>query len=184
MTTYHSYFLTRYGVGIVSASDLGITGVELPDVSRCDTDSHHEQLESESSEISTHAALLLQRYFLGECIDFSDIPVDLCALPPFRQKVLNKIRTVAFGEICSYGQIAEMSGSPHAARAVGGALAANPIPIIIPCHRVVASNGRLTGFSAPGGVYAKKILLQLEGIEFKGLLVDTNQLVMHRMPSR
>lgn len=181
MTTYHSHFLTRYGVGIVSASDQGVTGVELPDVSCSDTDSHYEQYKSGPSEISTHAALLLQRYFHGERIEFSDIPVDLRALPPFRQKVLNKIRTVAFGQICSYGQIAEMSGSPHAARAVGGALAANPIPIIIPCHRVVASDGRLTGFSAPGGVHAKKILLQLEGIEFKGLLVVTNQLVMHRI---
>ncbi|MDD2732807.1 MAG: methylated-DNA--[protein]-cysteine S-methyltransferase [Desulfuromonadaceae bacterium] len=181
MAKYHSYFLTRYGAGIVSASDLGVTGVELPDVSRSDTDSHHEQSKFEPSEISIHSALMLQRYFLGECIDFCDIPVDLRALPPFRQKVLNKIRTVAFGEICSYGHIAELCGSPHAARAVGGALAANPIPIIIPCHRVVASDGRLTGFSAPGGVNAKKIMLQLEGIEFKGLLVVTNQLVMHRI---
>jgi len=183
MAKYHSSFLTRYGAGIVSASDLGVTGVELPDVRCGDTDFHHEQHEFEPSEISIHSALMLQRYFRGECIDFSDIPVDLRALPPFRQLVLNKIRTVAFGEIYSYGQIAALCGSPHAARAVGGALAANPIPVIIPCHRVVASDGRLTGFSAPGGVHAKKMLLQLEGIEFEGLLVVTNQHVMHRIPS-
>ena len=184
MTMYRSFFLTSHGIGVVSASDQGITGVEMPDVSRSVTVTHEEHLEFESSEISTHAALLLQNYFHGECIDFSDISVDLHTLPPFRQNVLTMIRKLVFGEICTYGEVAELCGSPRAARAVGGALAANPIPVIIPCHRVVASNGRLTGFSAPGGVHSKKALLQLEGIEFKGMQVVTNQLVMHRIARR
>jgi methylated-DNA-[protein]-cysteine S-methyltransferase len=184
MKLYCSHYLTHYGIGIVSASDLGVTGVELPDVSCGVPDSHQEQLEFEPSEITIHAALMLQRYFHGERIDFSDIPVDLRDLPSFRQKVLNIIRTVAFGEIRSYGQVAELCGSPRAARAVGGALAANPIPVIIPCHRIVASDGRLTGFSAPGGVNSKIVLLQLEGVEFKGLQVVVNQLLMHRISSR
>ncbi len=184
MKIYGSHYLTRYGSGIVTASDLGVTGVELPDVSRLDTTCHEELNEIDSSEISINAALMLQRYFHGERIDFSNIPVDLRAFPLFRQKVLNIIRTVAFGEIRSYGQVAELCGSPRAARAVGGALAANPIPVIIPCHRVVASNGRLTGFSAPGGVSSKIVLLQLEGVEFKGLQVVVNQLLMHRTSSR
>ena len=184
MKLYCSHYLTRYGSGIVTASDQGVTGVELPDVSRPYTSCHAELHELESSEISIHAALMLQRYFHGERIDFSDIPVDLRDLPSFRQKVLNIIRTVAFGEIRSYGQVAELCGSPRAARAVGGALAANPIPVIIPCHRIVASDGRLTGFSAPGGVNSKTVLLQLEGIEFNGLQVVTNQLVMHRISNR
>ena len=175
MTDYHSYFFTRYGVGVVSASDLGVTGVELPDVTRCDTDPHQERHAFGSSAISAHAAQLLERYFNGEHVDFNDIPVDLSTLPPFRQKVLNVIRKLVFGEISSYGKVAELCGSRRAARAVGGALASNPIPVIIPCHRVMALNGGLTGFSAPGGVSAKKVLLQLEGIEFKGLLVVTKQ---------
>lgn len=183
MAKYHSHFLTRSGVGIVSASDLGVTGVELPDLSRSDTVFHGELHEFESSEISKHSALMLQRYFHDERVEFRDIPVDLSGLPPFRQQVLSIIRAVSFGEVCSYAQVAELCGSPRAARAVGGALAANPIPVIIPCHRIVASDGRLTGFSAPGGVHAKKVLLQLEGIEFEGLLVITNQLVMHRTSS-
>lgn len=184
MRLYRSYFLTPYGSGIVIASDQGVVGVELPDVSRRDQVCHSEQRHSEPSEISAHSAAMLQRYFHGERADFSGIPVDLTALPPFRQNVLNIIRKLAFGEICSYGQVAEMCGSPRAARAVGGALASNPIPVIIPCHRIVASDGRLTGFSAPGGVSAKKVLLQLEGIEFNGVLVAANQLVMHRISSR
>ena len=73
-----------------------------------------------------------------------------------------------------------MCGSPHAARAVGGALASNPVPIIIPCHRVVASDGRLTGFSAPGGESTKKALLQMEGVEFKGVLAIRHHAVIHR----
>ena len=184
MAEYHSHFSTRYGVGSVSASELGVTGVALPDVSRDDPDSLQEQREFKPSEISVQAALMLQSYFNGERTDFNDIPVDLRGLPLFRQNVLNIIRNITFGEIRSYGQVAELCGSPRASRAVGGALAANPVPVIIPCHRVVASNGRLTGFSAPGGVHAKKVLLRLEGIEFKGLQVVTNQLVMHRTSNR
>jgi len=184
MTEYRSFFLTNHGIGVVIASDQGITGVELPDVSRSDTGSQQEQHAFKPSEMSTHTALLLQKYFQGERTDFNDIPVDIPALPLFRQKVLNMIRKLAFGEICSYRQVAELCCSPRAARAVGGALASNPIPVIIPCHRVVATNGRLTGFSAPGGVNAKKVLLRLEGIEFKGLLVVTNQLVMNRTTNR
>ncbi len=180
MAKYHSHFKTIYGTGIVSASELGVIAVELPDISRTDGDSHQEQDAFEPSEISTHSALLLQKYFQGERTDFSDIPVDIHTLTQFRQKVLNMIRKLEFGEICSYSRVAELCGSPRSARAVGGALASNPIPVIIPCHRIVASNGRLTGFSAPGGVNAKKVLLRLEGIEFNGLLVAANQMVMHR----
>ncbi len=180
MQEYQSHFMTPYGAGIVYASELGVTCVELPDVCRPDTSSLQQRHAFEQSEISIDSALLLQRYFFGERTCFSDIPVDISAISSFRQKVLHIIRKLEFGEICSYGQVAEQCGFTRAARAVGGALASNPIPVIIPCHRVVASNGCLTGFSAPGGVNAKKVLLQLEGIEFKGLLVTTKQMVMHR----
>jgi len=86
--------------------------------------------------------------------------------------------------VCSYGAIAVRYGSPRAVRAVGGALAANPVPVIIPCHRVVASDGRLTGFSAPGGTAAKMTLLTMEGIQFDSMRVVKNQLVMHREMER
>ncbi len=177
MSPYCSFFSTPFGYGIVSASDQGITAVALPDVRRSESGTFKEH-HSEQSETSILAALLLQKYFHGEHIEFSDIPVDLRTLPPFHQNVLNVIRAITFGEIRSYSQVARLCGSPRAARAVGGALAANPIPVIIPCHRVVASNGRLTGFSAPGGIEAKKVLLQLEGVSFKGEQVDINRAVM------
>ena len=177
---YSSIFLTRYGSGIVYATAEGIAKVEIPDLSRHEP--VHQQVvpDSEPSEITLHAAHMLQRYFKGERTDFGDIPVVLDGMTPFRQIVLNVLRNLQFGEVCSYGQLAIVCGSPHAARAVGGALALNPVPVIIPCHRVMASDGRLTGYSAPGGESTKRALLKMEGVEFKGLLVVTNQMVMHR----
>lgn len=181
---HSSHFLTPYGLGIVIATEQGVVKVEIPDLSRYKTEHHAVLPKFEPSEITIHAAYMLQRYFAGEHIDFGDIPVVLDGLSPFRQQVLNVIRNLTFGEICSYGQLACECSSPRAARAVGGALASNPIPVIIPCHRVVASDGRLTGFSAPGGENSKRALLKLEGVEFKGMLVVTNQLVMHRISNR
>jgi methylated-DNA-[protein]-cysteine S-methyltransferase len=181
---YCSQFMTGYGPGIVYATDLGVVKVEIPDLSRRDKSCHSVLSEFESSDISSHAAHKLQSYFNGECIEFCDIPVVLDDMNLFRRNVLDIIRNLAYGEIRSYGQVADMCGSPRAARAVGGALASNPVPVIIPCHRVVASNGRLTGFSAPGGEITKRGLLKMEGVEFKGLLVDIHQLVMHRISNR
>ena len=181
---YCSHYLTSYGSGIVYATDQGVVKVEIPDLSRHETAHHSVRPELEPSEITVHAALMLQRYFKGEHIDFGGIPVVLDGLTRFRHDVLDVIRNLAYGDICSYGQVARECGSPYAARAVGGALASNPIPVIIPCHRVVASDGSLTGYSAPGSENTKRALLKMEGIEFKGLLVVTNQLVIHRTPGR
>lgn len=178
-----SHFFTRFGSGSVYATEQGVVKVDIPDLSRHETTRHKVAPDFEPSEITVHAAHMLQRYFKGERIDFGDIPVVLGGLTPFRQKVLSEIRNLTYGKISSYGQVAELCGSPSAARAVGGALASNPIPVIIPCHRVVASDGRLTGFSAPGGEITKMSLLKMEGVEFKGLLVVTTQLVMHRLPN-
>lgn len=176
---YCSYFLTDYGSGVVYATAQGVVKVEIPDLSRHELQHSAQQHASEPSEITAHAAQLLQRYFRGEHSDFTGIPVLFDGMSPFRKKVLEATRCLASGEICTYGQVADRCGSPGAARAVGGALAANPVPVIIPCHRVVASDGRLTGFSAPGGEVTKRALLKLEGVEFKGLLVVKTQLVMH-----
>ncbi len=181
---YSSQFITGYGSGIVYATDQGVVKVDIPDMSRHEPFLQKDLSELESSELTTYAAGKLQRYFNGECIDFSDIQVDLAGLPPFRIKVLIAIRSLRYGEICSYGRLAVLCGSPHAARAVGGALASNPMPVIIPCHRVVASDGRLTGYSAPGGEITKSALLKMEGIEFNGLLVVTKQLVINRNSDR
>jgi methylated-DNA-[protein]-cysteine S-methyltransferase len=81
---------------------------------------------------------------------------------PFQQRVYRAVMKIPFGEVMSYGGIARMIGQPEAARGIGGAMARNPLPIIIPCHRVVGSSGKLTGYSAPGGIASKSWLLEME----------------------
>ena len=88
---------------------------------------------------------------------------DLRSLTPFQQSVLRKVQEVPRGECLTYGELAQQIGRPGAARAVGQALGRNPIPILIPCHRVLASDGSLGGYSGRGGVQTKEALLRLEG---------------------
>jgi methylated-DNA-[protein]-cysteine S-methyltransferase len=104
----------------------------------------------------------LHAYFAGARLWF-DLPVDLGRLTPFQQSVLQTIRVIPVGAVWTYGQVARSLGRPKASRAVGQALGRNPVPIVVPCHRVVASGGRLGGYSAGGGLESKRYLLGLEG---------------------
>jgi O-6-methylguanine DNA methyltransferase len=92
-------------------------------------------------------------------------PLDLSAGTEFQQKVWNALRKISAGKTKSYGEIAEAVGKPKAVRAVGGACGANPIPIFVPCHRVLAANNKLGGFS--GGLSWKRTLLAREGASFR-----------------
>ncbi len=103
-------------------------------------------------------------YFEGACVNFSlDIPLVIEGLSSFGISILTACRDIGFGQTITYGRLAKKSGRPNASRAVGSALAKNPLPLIIPCHRVIRSDGKLGGFSAPGGVTLKKKMLELEG---------------------
>ena len=102
----------------------------------------------------------VEEYFRGERKEFS-LPIKINATP-FRKKVLEELLKVRYGETVTYGQLAERTGNPKAARAVGSAMRTNPLVLIIPCHRVLPSSGRLGNYSA-GGVENKKLLLSLEG---------------------
>ena len=107
----------------------------------------------------------LAEYFAGDRQDF-----DLALAPvgtPFELAVWEALRRIPFGETRSYGEIAQEIGRPGAARAVGRANGANPIPIVVPCHRVIGSDGSLTGFG--GGLAAKSRLLEIEGREGRRL---------------
>ena len=100
----------------------------------------------------------LEAYFAGKLKAFS---LDICLnVTPFQKKVLTALRRVPYGETISYGELAKKVRNPKASRAVGQANARNPIPIVIPCHRVIGSNGKLTGFG--GGIEVKQTLLDLE----------------------
>lgn len=102
-------------------------------------------------------------YFDGAYVNFDkDIPIITDGLSLFAGQVLDTCRDIGFGQTVSYGRLAEMAGKSGAARAVGGALAKNPLPLIVPCHRVVRSDGKIGGFSAAGGTTIKKRLLKLE----------------------
>jgi methylated-DNA-[protein]-cysteine S-methyltransferase len=107
----------------------------------------------------------LDEYFDGRRRAF-DLDVDTAALPAFQRLVLEALVGVPYGETATYGTLAAGIGKPRAARAVGGALNRNPIPIVLPCHRVVGSTGSLVGYA--GGLERKRALLALEGAPFPG----------------
>jgi methylated-DNA-[protein]-cysteine S-methyltransferase len=104
----------------------------------------------------------LREYFSGKRSRFN-LPVDISQLTPFQRSVLDVACRIAPGQTWSYHRVAKELGRPRASRPVGGALACNPIPIVIPCHRVVASDGSLGGYSGGSGLDAKRWLLRLEG---------------------
>lgn len=104
----------------------------------------------------------LREYFAGGRSRF-DLPVDLRQLSSFQTRVLQTARGIPAGTVWTYGQVAQTMGKPRASRAVGQALGHNPVPIIIPCHRVIASDGSLGGYSGGGGLNSKRLLLRLEG---------------------
>jgi methylated-DNA-[protein]-cysteine S-methyltransferase len=104
----------------------------------------------------------LQAYAAGQVVSFANIR---CALPPltsFQTKVIDFVKRIPYGQVLSYGDVAAVVGNAGAARAVGTVMSSNRIPIIIPCHRVVAAGGKLGGYSAPRGVELKQWLLELE----------------------
>jgi methylated-DNA-[protein]-cysteine S-methyltransferase len=117
--------------------------------------------ENDSSEILDQAKGLLREYFNGDEVDFGKLKLDFSGYTDFQERVLKAVIQIPPGEVRSYKQIAEMIGKPKAYRAVGNAVGNNRTPIVIPCHRVVKSDGSLGGFG--GGVRLKKILLRLEG---------------------
>jgi len=111
------------------------------------------------------AVAATKRYFVGEEIDFSNIDVDLGAQEPFFAAIYDVVRRIEWGQTTTYGAVAKALGAgPEAARDVGQAMAKNPVPLIIPCHRVLAAGGKIGGFSAPGGSTAKARMLELERI--------------------
>ncbi len=119
--------------------------------------------EETPSAIIKEATRQVGEYFNGKRTKF-DLPLDLGGQTPFRTRVLNVCAKIPFGHVLTYGELAGKAGSPKASRAAGGAMAHNPIALIIPCHRVVGSDKGLHGFSSPGGLGTKATLLNHEGV--------------------
>ena len=107
----------------------------------------------------------VKAHLKGRLDSLQDVPVDLSRQSDFSRKVLQKLRRVGPGKTRTYGELAALAGRPGAARAVGRIMGANPVPLIVPCHRCVGSDGSLTGFSTEGGIWLKARLIHLEGYE-------------------
>ncbi len=108
------------------------------------------------------AVLQINAYLAGNLNRF-ELPIDWMLCSPFQQRVLEVVCTIPYGQVLTYGQVAQTLGDKNALRAVGGAVAHNPMPLIVPCHRVLSPKNRLRGYSGRGGVKTKAWLLQLEG---------------------
>jgi methylated-DNA-[protein]-cysteine S-methyltransferase len=106
----------------------------------------------------------LRHYFDGAQVDFSYVAVDFGGVSEFEHTVFLAARSVGWGRTTTYGELARAVGHPEAAREVGQAMGRNRVPVIIPCHRVLAAGGKMGGFSAPGGTETKRRLLELEGV--------------------
>lgn len=177
---FSSTFKTGFGDGIVFANNHYINRVILPSTNS----TKPAQAGFPSSSFTAEVADMLEQYFNGIPQKFEKIDVVIELSSSFRKTVLESIRRIPFGSVMSYAEVAAMAGYSTAARAVGGAMAANPVPIIIPCHRVVSANGFLTGFSAPGGLLLKEYLLKMESVEFYENLSKVNMHSRNESASR
>ena len=161
-TAYMTHLATPVGRLLVAATDAGLVRVVFRQSEAAFTRALRDLgLTVTRSPARTHDVVRqLRAYFAGRRRRF-DVPIDLRGVTPFQRRVLAATAEVPPGHVVSYGEIARRIGRPNGSRAVGQALGRNPIPIVIPCHRVVAAGGRLGGYT--GGLAIKKKLLRLEG---------------------
>ena len=129
-----------------------------------DVEGHDCEIVAIASPEMQFAREQLTRYAKGEAASLDDIPVGMRERTEFQAQVLLECRKIARGSTVSYGELAERIGRPRAARAVGSVMRTNRHPLVIPCHRIVAANGRIGGYSADDGVRTKARLLAREGV--------------------
>ncbi|MBN9068621.1 MAG: methylated-DNA--[protein]-cysteine S-methyltransferase [Rhizobiales bacterium] len=167
------YALVETGIGWIGIawSERGLTRLQLPGRDREATGRRLLSTISgrpvESAGMPAPIADLvgmLRRYGAGETVDFSGVPVDFDGVDPFRRAIYDAARQLGFGETTTYGGLAEEAGYKGRAQDTGQALGRNPVPIVVPCHRILAAGNRIGGFSAPGGSATKERLLEMEGV--------------------
>jgi methylated-DNA-[protein]-cysteine S-methyltransferase len=165
------YCLIETGLGPLGLmwSDAGIVRLQLPEKTPTATERRltrrvdHAGAARPPAPIA-QAGKLLQHYMKGERVDFADVALDLTRTSDFHRAIYAAARRLGWGQTSTYGALAREAGAPDAARAVGQAMGRNPVPIIIPCHRVLASGNKIGGFSAFGGATTKERLLAMEGV--------------------
>lgn len=164
----HGYALFETAIGHCGLrwTDAGICGACFPEGDEAQTRSRlgrHGGKETEPPPHIRQAMARVAALLAGASDDLADIELDLAGVPDFQRRVYAVARAIPPGRTLTYGEVARRLGDKLAARAVGEALGRNPIPIIVPCHRVLAASGKTGGFSAPGGVASKLKLLEIEG---------------------
>lgn len=168
----HTLFPTEIGTCALAWNEAGLTGFHLPE----------GKVEVTERKLATRARSpsndkprppwvrrlveKVQLHLSGKPQDFTDVPLDWTIVSDFQQAIYRQTLAIKPGDKKTYGELGRLVGlDAKAARAVGVALATNPWPLIVPCHRVVAANGKMTGYSAPGGIRTKTRLLVIEGAE-------------------
>lgn len=168
---HYLVFATAGGFCGIAWNDTGITRFQLP-AATAEATARNLLRRRPGAQPGTPPAKVaeivasVQRYFEGERMDFSSVEIDFTGQDPFAQQIYAAARRVGWGRTTTYGTLAkELGAGPDVARDVGRAMANNPVPLIVPCHRVLAAGGKIGGFSAPGGSTAKLRMLQLEGVD-------------------
>jgi methylated-DNA-[protein]-cysteine S-methyltransferase len=165
----------RYGEVFFGVTDHGLRRLTLHEKAGLGRLMEHaERYQLEPTENLRKTAAIkkqLSEYFRG-CRKIFKSKLDVGYLPPFKQKVLLAAAKIPYGVVASYGDVARLAGSPGAARAVGQVMASNPIGIVIPCHRVIGSNGHLVGFGGGDSLKLKQRLLEQEGVVVRDMKVQ------------
>jgi len=167
---HYTLFDTAIGTCGIVWGEHGLTGVHLPKANPARTRAGLERrfpgaVPTEPPADVQAAVDGIVALLRGEKRDLREIALDLAGVPAFNRRVYELTRTIEPGSTLTYGDIARRLASPGTARTVGQALGQNPWPIVVPCHRVLAADGRMGGFSAPGGVSTKRRMLEIEGVE-------------------
>jgi methylated-DNA-[protein]-cysteine S-methyltransferase len=175
MMSEQSYALFETAIGACGIvwTARGVCGVQLPERDAAATRARVERCYPDAREASPPPAIQnaidgIVALLAGEPRDLSHVAIDDAAISDFNRKVYSIARAIPPGQTLTYGEIADRLGDKALSRAVGQAMGENPTPIVMPCHRVLAANGKTGGFSAPGGIVTKLRLLTIEGAEPNG----------------
>jgi methylated-DNA-[protein]-cysteine S-methyltransferase len=167
--TGSAVFETALGWMGIAWSEEGLARLQLPESDRAGTERRLARTSNgvSVSEPPPKMALLIDKlrdYAAGQQISFDDFPVDLSGIDAFRLAIYDATRKLKYGETLTYGELASRAGHAGLFRETGQALGSNPVPIVVPCHRILAAGNLIGGFSAPGGSTTKERLLVMEGV--------------------
>lgn len=162
---YFDYVKTRFGTFQIQAGRRGLTGIQFPGQFTFRKKSNGSAPKTVRKALQM-GSQFLTRYFSGKMSSGSNVPIDWQKLTAFETRVLKRLRKIPPSSVTDYAALARKSGVSKGARAVGNALGRNPLPILIPCHRVIRRDRSLGGFS--GGLHWKRRLLKLESLQTKG----------------